>query len=246
MTASDRDTLAPPEADMERQQISRGSLQDGSFLERVRAIPGLAVRSDGELEASLDETLAARPTDAPAWLFGYGSLMWNPAFSYVERRNGTLRGWHRRFCLWLRLGRGTPEQPGLMLALDRGGTTRGVAFRLARGEERAELLLVWRREMFTGAYHARWVTLTTDEGPVHAIALVVNREHDQYAARIDEQEAAEHIATAQGPLGSSAEYLFETVAHLEELGIRDRGLERVRQSLLERLRCEHRVRSTAE
>jgi cation transport protein ChaC len=246
MTASDRDTLAPQEANMERQQISRGSLQDGSFLERVRAIPGLAVRSDGELEASLDETLAARPTDAPVWLFGYGSLMWNPAFSYVERRNGTLRGWHRRFCLWLRLGRGTPEQPGLMLALDRGGTTRGVAFRLAQGEERAELLLVWRREMFTGAYHARWVTLTTDEGPVHAITLVVNREHDQYAARIDEHEAAEHIATAQGPLGSSAEYLFETVAHLEELGIRDRGLERVRQSLLERLRCQHQVRSAAE
>ncbi len=224
MTASDRDTLAPQEANMERQQISRGSLQDGSFLERVRAIPGLAVRFDGELEASLDETLAARPTDAPVWLFGYGSLMWNPAFSYVERRNGTLRGWHRRFCLWLRLGRGTAEQPGLMLALDRGGTTRGVAFRLAQGEERAD----------------------TDEGPVHAITLVVNREHDQYAAKIDKHEAAEHIATAQGPLGSSAEYLFETVAHLEELGIRDRGLERVRQSLLERLRCEHQVRSTAE
>ena len=132
-----------------------------------------------------------------------------------------------------------------MLALDRGGTTRGVAFRLAQGEERAELLLVWRREMFTGAYHARWVILATNEGPVHAIALVVNREHDQYVARIDEDEAVEHIATAQGPLGSSAEYLFETVAHLEELGLRDRGLQRVRQLLLERFRCEHLVRSTA-
>ncbi len=245
MAASDRDTLAPQEASMARQLISRSSLQDGSFLERARAIPGLAVRSDGELEASLDETLAARPTDAPVWLFGYGSLMWNPAFSYAERRSGTLRGWHRRFCLWMRLGRGTPEQPGLMLALDRGGTTRGVAFRLAQGEERAELLLVWRREMFTGAYHARWVSLTTDEGPVHAIALVVNREHDQYAAGIDEDEVVKHIATAHGPLGSSAEYLFETLAHLEQLGLRDRCLERVRQSLVERLRCRHELRSTA-
>jgi cation transport protein ChaC len=231
MTASDRDTLAPQEASLARQLISRGSLQDGSFLERVRAIPGLAVRSDRELEASLDETLAARPTDDPVWLFGYGSLMWNPAFCYVERRKGTLRGWHRRFCLWMRLGRGTPEQPGLMLALDRGGTTRGVAFRLARGEERAELLLVWRREMFTGAYHARWVILATDQGPVHAIALVVNREHDQYAAKIDEDEAVEHLAIARGSLGSSAEYLFETIAHLEELGLRDRGLERIHRSL---------------
>jgi cation transport protein ChaC len=245
MTPSDCDTPALQEANMARQLISRSSLADGSFLERARAIPGLAVRSDGELEASLDETLAARPTDAPIWLFGYGSLMWNPAFSYVERRNGTLRGWHRRFCLWMRLGRGTPERPGLMLALDRGGTTLGVAFRLAQGKERGELLLVWRREMFTGAYHARWVTLTTDEGPVHAITLVVNREHDQYAARIDEDEAVEHIATAQGPLGSSAEYLFETVAHLEELGLRDSGLERVRQSLVERLRCEHQLKPTA-
>jgi len=245
MTASDRDTLAPQEASMARQLISRSSLQDGSFLERARAIPGLAVRSDGELEASLDETFAARPTDAPVWLFGYGSLMWNPAFSYAERRIGTLRGWHRRFCLWLRLGRGTPERPGLMLALDRGGTTRGIAFRLAQGEERAELLLVWRREMFTGAYHARWVTLTTDEGPVHAIALVVNREHDQYVAGLDEDEVVKHIATAHGPLGSSAEYLFETLAHLEQLGLRDRCLERVRQSLVERLRCRHELRSTA-
>ena len=245
MTPSDRDTLAPQEASVARQLISRSSLQDGSFLERARAISGLAVHSDGELEASLDETLAARPTDAPVWLFGYGSLMWNPAFSYAERRSGTLRGWRRRFCLWMRLGRGTPEQPGLMLALDRGGTTRGVAFRLAQGEERAELLLVWRREMFTAAYHARWVSLTTDEGPVHAIALVVNREHDQYAAGIDEDEVVKHIASAHGPLGSSAEYLFETLAHLEQLGLRDRCLERVGQSLVERLRCRHELRSTA-
>jgi hypothetical protein len=83
MTASDCDTPATQGTNMARQLISRSSLQDGSFLERARAIPGLAVRSDGELEASLDETLAARPTDAPVWLFGYGSLMWNPAFSYA-------------------------------------------------------------------------------------------------------------------------------------------------------------------
>src|SRR5258708_21282289 len=171
--------------------------------------------------------------------------MWNPALSYAERRNGTLRGWHRRFCLWMRLGRGTPEQPGLMLALDRGGATRGVAFRLAQGEERAELLLVWRREMFTGAYHARWVSLTTDEGPVHAIALVVNREHDQYAAGIDEDEVVKHISTAHWPLRPSTEYLFHTLAHLQHLRLRDRCLERVGQSLVERLRCRHELRSTA-
>jgi cation transport protein ChaC len=245
MTTSDPDTPAAQEASLARQLISRSSLQDGSFLERVRAIPGLAVRSDRELEASLDETLAARPTDGPVWLFGYGSLMWNPAFSYVERRNGTLRGWHRQFCMWMRLGRGTPEQPGLMLALDRGGTTHGVAFRLAPSEERAELLLVWRREMFGDAYRARWVTLSTEEGPVHAITLVVNREHDQYAAGLGEDEVVKHLATARGPLGSSAEYLFETLEHLEQLSLRDRRLERVRQSLVKRLRGRQELRSGA-
>jgi len=245
MTASDPDGRAPQEASLARQLISRSSLQDGSFLERVRAIPGLAVRSDRELEASLDETLAARPTGGPVWLFGYGSLMWNPAFSYVERRKGTLRGWHRQFCMWMRLGRGTPEQPGLTLALDRGGTTHGVAFRLAQSEERAELLLVWRREMFRDAYRARWVTLATGEGPVRAITLVVNREHDEYAAGLGEDEIVEHLATARGPLGSSAEYLFETLAHLEGLGLRDRRLERVHRSVVERPRDRHEPRASA-
>ena len=89
MTASDRDTRPPQETNMARQLISRSSLQDGSFLERVRAIPGLAVRSDKELEASLNETLAARPTDGPVWLFGYGSLMfdgWESAYGCVRRQ----------------------------------------------------------------------------------------------------------------------------------------------------------------
>jgi len=120
-----------------------------------------------------------------------------PAFSYVERRNGTLRGWHRRFCLWMRLGRGTPERPGLMLALDRGGTTLGVAFRLARvrsvrsscwcGGERC--LPALPCAMGHPRHRRR-------SGPCHCAG--VNREHDQYVARIDEGEAVEHIATAQG------------------------------------------------
>src|SRR5262245_54702023 len=102
MAVSDRGTLASQEATMARQVTSARSREDGSCFELACAMPGLAVRSDGELEASLDETLAARPANAPVWLFGYGSLMWNPAFCYAERRSGTLRGWHRRFCLWMR------------------------------------------------------------------------------------------------------------------------------------------------
>jgi cation transport protein ChaC len=233
MTPNGIETASTADSSSVRRIISRSTLQDGSFLAAVRAVPGLQVRPDAEIEASLTETLNARPTPDPIWVFGYGSLMWNPAFAFAESRSATLRGWHRRFCLWMRLGRGTVQKPGLTLALDRGGMTRGVAFRLPDDGERSELLLVWRREMFSSGYLARWVTVRTAEGPVQAVTFVANRGggRDTYAQDLDHQRAVECIAAAAGPLGTCAEYLFETVAHLEELGVRDRGLERMRRSL---------------
>src|SRR5258708_1524202 len=109
--------------------ITREGLADGSLLARVRSglLPGMVVRTDEEIAASLNELLAAHDLATDIWLFGYGSLMWTPAFAYAERRVGLLHGWHRRFCLWLEMGRGSPANPGLMLALDRGGNCRGVA-----------------------------------------------------------------------------------------------------------------------
>lgn len=244
MAPNDVEKAPAVEPSAARRIISRSALQDGSFLAAVRAVPGLQVRSDAEIEASLTEMLDARPTRDPIWVFGYGSLMWNPAFAFVERRSATLRGWHRRFCLWMRLGRGTAEKPGLTLALDRGGMTRGVAFRLPKDDERSELLLVWRREMFGGAYLARWVTLTTTEGPAQALTFVANRHNDTYARDLEHQRAVECIAAASGRLGTCAEYLFETVGHLEELGVRDRGLERMRRSLAKHVE-DRRLRANA-
>jgi cation transport protein ChaC len=237
MTTTDIEIGPFTEPSAARRIISRSALQDGSFLAAVRAVPGLQVRSDAEIEASLTETLAARPTADPIWVFGYGSLMWNPAFAFAERRRATLHGWHRRFCLWMRLGRGTAERPGLTLALDRGGMTRGVALRLPEDNERSELMLVWRREMFGGAYLARWVTLSTPEGPAQAMTFVANRAKDTYAHNLAHQRAVECVAAASGPLGTCAEYLFETVEHLKELGVKDRGLERMRRSLIECLQA---------
>jgi cation transport protein ChaC len=161
------------------------------------------------------------------WVFGYGSLMWNPAFAFAERRVGVVRGYHRRFCLWLEMGRGSPGNPGLMLALDRGGVCRGVAFRIPASQARDELLLVWRREMFGKAYLARWVQVRMVGTAVPAITFVVDRTNPRYAARISDAEAARHIATASGSLGSCASYLENTMAHLQSLGIRDTGLQRI-------------------
>jgi cation transport protein ChaC len=222
----------------ERVTITREGLADGSLLSRIRAglLPGVVVRSDEEIAASLEHTLASsglRGHDAASdvWVFGYGSLMWNPAFAFAESRVGVLHGWHRRFCLWLEMGRGSPAHPGLMLALDRGGTCRGVAFRIPAEEVRSELLLIWRREMFGTAYLARWVRVRMAGATVPAITFVVNRAHPRYAGKLGDDRAAKHIATASGSLGSCVSYLHNTIDHLRSIGISDTGLNRIAASI---------------
>lgn len=202
-----------------RERIRSGWVQE---LVRAKDIPGAL--DEAELAASRAACLAACPTPGEVWVFGYGSLIWNPCFHFVERRVVTVPGWHRRFCLWTSLGRGTQERPGLMLGLERGGSCRGVAFRLAPEEVESELDIVWRREMVTEAYRPVWVRAQSAAGALRAIAFAINRRHPRYAGRLEEARIVEAIATARGPLGACCEYLFNTVAHLDELGVPDRRL----------------------
>jgi len=115
-------------------RITRESLLDGSLKAHQQAHanvhPDQCWRTEAEMARLFEHLLASHNPADDLWVFGYGSLIWNPAFTFAERRCATLRGWHRRFCLKMYMGRGTPEHPGLMLALDRGGTCRGVAFRI--------------------------------------------------------------------------------------------------------------------
>lgn len=209
--------------------VTRDGLRDGSLLAtaRLHAPPGTVFRTDAVIQADLDTTLATHEPGADVWLFGYGSLMWNPALHFAERVPGSVRGWHRRFCLWLHMGRGTPENPGLMLALDRGGSCHGALFRIPAAHARDELLLAWRRELFTGAYQSRWVTAQTEQGPVRAATFVVNRDYPRYAGRLPENRVAERLATASGTLGSCASYLEQTIGSLRQMGRRDRSMERL-------------------
>lgn len=218
---------APP--DELRIAITRETLRDGSLLAlaRKRMPPDTPVLSDAEIEADLDATLAGHPKGADVWLFGYGSLMWNPAIEFAECRAGEVYGWHRRFCLWLHGGRGSPENPGLMLALDRGARCAGALFLIPAAAARDELLLAWRRELFTSSYQSRWVTAQTSDGPVRAVTFVVNREYLHYAGRLDDALVAARLASASGILGSCREYLEATLDSLRSLGLRDRGLERL-------------------
>jgi cation transport protein ChaC len=223
-----------PPAD-EAMTITREGLRDGSLIAsaRSRMPPEMKLLSDAEIAADLDAMLAGHDRGADAWLFGYGSLMWNPALRFVDCRAATVRGWHRRYCLWLQVGRGTKANPGLMLALDRGGSCGGALFRIAAAEARDELLLAWRRELFTAAYRSRWVTAMTPDGPVRALTFVVNRGHPHYAARLDEAVVAERIASAAGSLGSCRVYLTETLDALHVLGLHDRRLERLQRRVVQ-------------
>ena len=210
--------------------LTREALQDG-FVHDMIARSGLDLRvlSDDERRASLAATLAAQPAPGDVWLFAYGSLIWNPAFHYVERQSVLIRGWHRQFCLATPIGRGTPQHPGLVRGLDRGGSCRGVAFRIARSEAEAELELVWRREMVTGAYVPRWVRL---HGPdlahgMSGIAFTINRAAPNYVRPVSEAATAQTIATACGVLGSCRDYLFDTIHGLKGFEIHDRHLDRI-------------------
>jgi cation transport protein ChaC len=183
-------------------------------------MPGLVKRlTDAQRHASQRDALDSVAPGEPVWVFGYGSLMWNPAFHFTEQCNGLVHGYHRRYCMWIMAGRGTPEVPGLMLALDCGGSCRGTAFKIAPQNVEEELGILWSREMGGGSYHWHWVTVRTPAGPVRALTFIINRSHVRYARKIPRTVLVAHLATAQGWLGSCAEYLANTVAHMHEIGI---------------------------
>jgi cation transport protein ChaC len=191
--------------------------------------------SDEELNASIEGVLSGACPGADIWVFAYGSLIWNPLFHYDERRPATLRGFHRRFCLWSVMGRGSPEQPGLVLGLDRGGACCGLVYRLPAGKAANELRLLWRREMVVGSYVPRWARIETASGDgggrcveeLRALVFMVNHGHPNYAGRLAFDAVAHALASARGHLGSSADYLFHTVDALAAHGLRDAYLERL-------------------
>ncbi|HEV2673134.1 MAG TPA: gamma-glutamylcyclotransferase [Aliidongia sp.] len=222
-------------------ELTRESIQAGAVIQ-IASANGLRVLTDAERAASIAETLAARPKrsdpSGDLWLFGYGSLIWNPAFHFTERRKGRIRGWHRRFCLWTPLGRGSPERPGLVLGLERGGACTGMAFCLASDQIACELDIVWRREMLSGAYKPRWVRVETADGPVDAVTFTIDPANPRYAGRLDEDEIVRVVASAVGRLGPCTDYLFKTADALAELGLTDRALNRLKRRVEERLAAQ--------
>ena len=161
-------------------------------------------------------------------VFGYGSLMWRPDFPYIDIVPAALHGYHRAFCIHSTHYRGTRENPGLVLGLDRGGMCHGRMFRVKPEHAKEVADALHAREMVTGVYEPRWLKVRLENGRIAiALAYVADRQHPQYAGKLEVAEIARRIKRAIGKTGSNVDYLRNTVVHLEEMGIHEGVLHRV-------------------
>jgi len=199
--------------------------------------PELPEPTQTDLGAVATRLLATRPP-GPLWLFAYGSLIWKPELEHLETRRALVRGWHRRFCMRLTRWRGTREVPGLMMALDRGGSCAGLAYRLPYAEPHDQLVRLLARETdsIEPTNVPRWVRLETPEGPLHALTFVASPRGALYAGRLPDDVVARTLARAAGHWGSGAQYLYNTVERLEAHGIRDRNLWTLQARVAEEIR----------
>jgi len=193
---------------------------------------GSVKMEEEDYQAAIVRLLATGPDPAEMWFFAYGSLIWKPACDFVEIRTGVVRGWHRAFCLgWNTRFRGSEANPGLMLALDRGGACKGVAYRLPPDAVEANLHKLLEREMGwkPTPFPPRWVDVVTNDGRLRALTFCIDRNSGRYVSGLSEQQVATVLARAVGARGSMAEYLFNTITHLENLGIHDPHLWRLQE-----------------
>jgi cation transport protein ChaC len=170
----------------------------------------------------------ARDGDGDFWVFGYGSLMWRPGFDFIDSALAFVHGYHRSLCIFSHVHRGTPRRPGLVLGLDRGGSCRGVAFRVAARAREATLAYLRERELVTSVYLEKTVALRFSEGgTAPALAYVVDRAHRQYAGRLPLEEMTRLIAEGAGVNGDNPAYVRNTYEHLLRLDIHDGELAEV-------------------
>jgi len=199
---------------------------------------GRILHDDADYAAWVDRILAAHPGPGGlTWLFAYGSLIWKPGVAHVAEQPAVARGRHRRFCITMPRFRGTPEAPGLMMALDRGGQCAGVLYALPWEGLPAQLDNLFRREFTFKPANSmpRWIRVQTPQGPEVALSFVMNRASPMYAGALSPEAVADRLAHACGHWGSGAEYLRNTVLHLEARGVHDRNLWRLQRLVAARI-----------
>jgi cation transport protein ChaC len=213
--------------------VDDGSRDSGGWRRKIEASPlGGQLLTDADRAASIERTLRVWDGKQDIWLFAYGSLIWKPQLKFEEMRVGTVHGYHRSFCLWSRINRGTPERPGLVLGLDRGGSCRGVAYRLPASAVRGQLDGLWKREMMLNAYHPTWARFRAQNQGFPVLTFVVNRGASGYTSQLSDQDMLEALRSAHGRYGPCADYLVRTVEGLAAHGITDRRLARLHKLLI--------------
>jgi cation transport protein ChaC len=168
------------------------------------------------------------------WVFGYGSLMWRPGFDFLERAPGRLIGLHRALCVYSFVHRGTPERPGLVLGLDRGGMCRGIAYRVAKSRRAETIAYLRAREQATSVYLETTRTVWLEGDPrqrISALCYVVDRGHKQYAGRLTLAEQLHYVRQGHGQSGPNRDYVLHTVTALEALGYRETDLHRLAEQV---------------
>ena len=186
--------------------------------------------SEKERKRLLKEMLLEAVNPNNIWIFGFGSLMWNPGFKPREKRRVLLRGFERKFHIWSTSGRGSEERPGLGLCLEpaRRGTCRGIAYRISSETRDQDLKYLWDREMMSGIYQPRWVTVERDDGSdLRTLTWVVNENHVRYAGPRSVGEMARIMADSKGKHGSCRDYLINTIREMANLGDHDPTLNEV-------------------
>ncbi len=201
------------------------SLQNMDWLRAELEKRNINALSPEECENSRIKTLQEHDPEKDLWVFGYGSLMWNPAIDIAESKRARITGWRRSFCLDMLFARGSPKKPGLMLALDKGGGCEGVVHCIKAKKIGSETPILWRREMTPRTYRPVWLEAEVEGDTVQTLAFAVDQDTHLYAGNLEPAVQARRIAKAEGDLGRNRDYLYQCAKELRRRDIRDSYIE---------------------
>ena len=207
-------------------KLTKKNINEGRLGEKIKSISGSdKVLTKNELIKERRKIIPDNGIGEDIYIFGYGSLLWNPTINYEAQYLAKVYGFHRSFCMKTNLGRGSFKNPGLMLGLDKGGSCIGSAYKLNRDDAIKNIDILFKREMVTGAYKPKLLKTKLDNNKiVLSLAFTVDKKHKNYFSDKDTSVKASMISKANGFLGSCKEYFDYTLKSLEELNITDKEM----------------------